>query len=285
MSHEAKTGHDPRTSVTVIEPPKGWVKLNLRELWGFRELIYYLSWRNVLLRYKQTLLGASWVVVQPLLFTTMFAIVFRRIARVGVPPDVPYALFAMSALIPWTLYQQVLMGASESLTANANLITKIYFPRLVTPISYSVAAGVDFIVGVVILGIAFALYGYGLSARALWAIPLSLYAFLSAAGIGLWLSALNVRYRDVRNGLRFLLQIMLFASPIAYSSRNLTGVFRDIYALNPMAGIADGFRWSLLGIDTKPAPLLIIGGSVSAIALVTGLIYFKRVEHSLVDVI
>ena len=285
MSDTALGAPLPDRHEVVIQAGRRWFDLGLRELWAYRELIWFFAWRNILVRYKQTILGPAWVVIQPVLFTITFYVVFRRIGRVDTPPGVSYALFAMTALIPWNIFQQGLLSVSESLTGNASLLSKVYFPRLAAPLSATLSFLLDFAVGLGVLGVTMALYGHAPTWRVLWVLPLTLLLFTSCLGVGIWLAALNVRYRDVRYAIRLLLQLMLFLSPIGYSSTELTGPLRTLYAVNPMAGIADGFRWAILGVETDPGSLIAIGSAATVLLLISGAVYFKRVERTFADVI
>lgn len=270
---------------TVIESGDPWWKLGLGELLAYKELLYFLTLRNIRVRYKQTILGPAWVVIQPLVFTVTFYFVFRKIGRVDVPAGIPYALFAMVALVPWNLFQQSVTSISESLTGSAPLISKVYFPRLVGPLSFGLSHVLDFVVGLGLVAVSLVIYRQPVGLRLLWVPVLSLLLLSSCFAVGVWLAALNARYRDVRYALRPLLQLLLFASPIGYSSQELTGAVRLAYGLNPMTGLAEGFRWAVLGIENDPGPLIAIGGAVTAVLLLSGLIYFKHVEQNVADVI
>jgi lipopolysaccharide transport system permease protein len=269
---------------TVIAPRRGWIALDLHELWAYRELLYFLVWRDVKVRYKQTLLGAAWAVLQPVLTMAVFSLFFGRLAKV--PSDgVPYPLFAFAALVPWTFFATGLNQSANSLVGSANLLRKVYFPRLVVPIASVLSGLVDFAIAFVVLIGMMLGYGFVPTANAAWLPPLLLLALVTALGAGLWLSAMNVRFRDVRHTLPFLVQFWLFATPIAYPSSLLAEPWRTVYALNPMVGVVEGFRWALLATDTAPGPM--IGAStLAALALVaTGAYYFRRMERSFADVV
>ena len=270
--------------VTTIRRSGSWVSLRLGELWEYRELLFFLVWRDVKIRYKQTALGAAWAVLQPFFTMVVFSIVFGRLA--GLPSDgVPYPVFTYSALLPWQLFAFALGESSNSLVAHQRLISKVYFPRLIIPLS-SVGVGlVDFSVSFVVLLGLMAYYGIA-PTLAMWTVPFwALLAVSSALGVGLWLSALNVKYRDVRYTLPFVTQIWMFASPVAYASSLVPDAWRPFYALNPMVGVIDGFRWALLGTADPPLVTLVVSlGAVSTL-LLTGLIYFRRTERTFADLV
>jgi lipopolysaccharide transport system permease protein len=275
----------PPLPVTVIRPSRGWVPIDLGELWEYRELLYFLVWRDVKVRYKQTFLGAAWAILQPVATMVVFSLFFGRLA--GVPSDgVPYPVFSLAGLVPWTFFATGLVQSANSLVGSQNLLTKVYFPRLAIPIAAVLAGVVDFAIAfLVLLGI---MLFYGIvppPARVLWLAPLLLLAFTAALGVGLWLSALNVRYRDVRYILPFLVQLWLFATPIAYPSSLLAAPWRTLYGLNPMAGVVEGFRWALLGTATAPGPLLAASAAASLAILVSGALYFRRMEKTFADLV
>jgi lipopolysaccharide transport system permease protein len=268
----------------LIRPAKGWVSLNLKDLWTYRELLYFLTWRDVKVRYKQTILGIAWAVIQPLMVMIVFTIFFGTLAKV--PSDnLPYPVFTFCALLPWTLFARALGESSNSLVANSNLISKVYFPRLVIPISAIMAGFIDFIIAFVILLAMMAWYGI-IPSPAILSLPFFiLLAVATALAASLWLSALNVEYRDVRYTLPFLTQIWMFASPIAYPSSLVPEQWRTLYGLNPMAGVIEGFRWALLGKSAPDWGLLTASVMIVLILLITGLVYFKRMERTFADVI
>lgn len=270
--------------LVVIRPRSRWVPINLRGMWEHRELLYFLTWRDVKIRYKQTVLGIAWVVLQPLLTMTVFSIFFGLLARV--PSDnVPYPLFAFCGLLPWQLFSRALTDASMSLVEHERVITKIYFPRLLVPISAVLASLVDFGVAfVLMIGMLF-LYHVRLTAAA-FTLPLFLLlAVVTASGIAFWLSALAVQYRDVRYVLGFLTQIWLFATPVAYPSSLVPARWRPYYGLNPLAGVVEGFRWALLGKGQPPGPMLWVSVGVVVFIFIGGLLYFRRMESTFADVI
>jgi len=270
--------------VDVIQPSKGWVPLKLGELWHYRELLYFFVWRDVKVRYKQTALGAAWAVIQPVFTMLVFSIFFGRLANM--PSDgVPYPVFVFAALVPWTFFANALGQGSNSLVGSGNLITKVYFPRLVVPTASVISGLVDFLIAFAVLVLLMTWYGIGLSLKILWLPVFVLHAVITALAVALWLSALNVQYRDVRYTVPFLTQFWLFATPVAYPSSLLSPGWRIAYGLNPMVGVVEGFRWALL--DTGPAPGLmpVISGLVSVVLLVGGAFYFQRLERTFADVV
>jgi lipopolysaccharide transport system permease protein len=270
--------------ITRIQPAKGWVGLNFPELWKFRELLYFLIWRDLKVRYKQTALGAAWAIIQPLLTMLVFSLFFGRLARV--PSDgVPYPLFAFTGLVPWTFFSNAITQSSNSLIGSQHLITKVYFPRLVIPIASVLSGILDFVIAFVVL-IGIVLY-YGITPGiTILTIPFFfLIALITALGTGLWLSALNVEFRDVRYIVPFLAQFWLFSTPVAYPSSLLSERWQIIYALNPMVGVVEGFRWALLKTPDPPAPVLFVSTITAIILLITGALYFKRMERTFADVV
>ncbi len=270
---------------TTIEPSKGWVPLKLGELWRYRELLYFLALRDVKVRYKQTALGASWAIIQPVMNMIVFTIVFSRIAKVS-SEGVPYPVFAFCGLVPWTFFAYALVQASNSLVGNANLISKVYFPRLVVPIAASLAGLLDFGIAFVVL-LMLMLFFHVLPTLAIVALPFFVLLALAAAlAMGIWLSALNVQYRDVRYTVPFLTQIWLYATPIAYSASGIhSTALHALFALNPMTGVVEGFRWALLGTHELDVLSLLISAGITALALVGGLYYFRRMEQRFADVV
>ena len=270
--------------LTVIEPTRGWAALKLGELWEYRELLYFLTWRDVKVRYKQTALGAAWAILQPLLTMLVFTLVFARLAKM--PSDgIPYPLFAFTALLPWQLFSYSLNQASSSLVASQQLIKKVYFPRLVIPISAVLGGLVDFALAAVVLAAMMVYYGVA-PTRAIWALPLFiLLAVATALAVGLWLSTLNVQFRDVRYAIPFLTQFWLFATPIAYPASLVPERWRPLVGLNPMAGVVEGFRWALLGSAQTTGAMIWVSVAVVAVLLASGLVYFRRMEKSFADVV
>ncbi len=271
--------------ITVyIRPSRGLRALNLGDLWMYRELIYFLIWRDIKVRYKQTLLGASWAILQPLITMLVFDFLFGRVGKVPTE-GLPYPLFSFAGLLPWGLFSTALNQGSRSLVSNQNMITKIYFPRLVLPLAAILAGLVDFVIAFLIL-IGLMIYYRASPAPAFWALPFfTLLALLTALGVALWLSALNVRYRDVNHALPFLTQLWLFLTPVAYSSSLISERWRLIYALNPMAGVVNGFRWALFGVGDGSGLGLWISILVALILLISGLFYFRTMERTFADLI
>jgi lipopolysaccharide transport system permease protein len=272
------------TRITFIKPSIGRAALNLRDLWVYRELILFMTWRDLKVRYKQTLLGASWAVLQPFLTMVVFSIFFGNLAQV--PSDgVPYPIFSYTALIPWTLFSKALHDASHSLVSNRHMITKIYFPRMILPLASVLAGVVDFFIAFIVLIAMMIFYGITPTIN-IWTLPLFLIlALVTAIGVGLWLSALNVLYRDINYVLPFLTQFLMFLTPIAYPSSMIPERFRVLYALNPMTGVVEGFRWALLGSGQAPGTITLVSSVVAFILLITGLIYFRRTERQFADMV
>lgn len=268
----------------LITPSNRWIPLNLSELWEYRELLYFLVWRDIKVRYKQTALGAAWAVVQPLFMMLVFSLFFGFLARV--PSDgIPYPVFAFCALLPWQLFANALTEASNSLVGNQNLITKVYFARLVIPIAAVLSGVVDFLIAFFIL-IGMMLYYRIVPGWPILTLPaFILLAILTALAVGLWLSALNVQYRDVRYTMNFLVQFWLFATPVAYPSSLVPERWRVLYGINPMAGVVEGFRWALLGKSAPPSAMLLVSALVVLLLLVGGLYYFRRMEQEFADIV
>jgi lipopolysaccharide transport system permease protein len=267
----------------VIEPSRGWVSLQLRHVWEFRELLYFLVWRDLKVRYKQTVLGAAWAILQPLFTMVVFSLFFGRLAKM--PSDgLPYPIFAYAALVPWGFFANGLVGAADSLVGNSNLIKKVYFPRLIVPMSAVLSGALDFVLAFVVLLAMMAYFHVWPTMNVVFLPAFFLLAFTTSLGVGLWLSALNVQFRDVRHTVSFLIQAWLFCTPIAYPSSLLPEPWRSLYGLNPMAGVVEGFRWALLG---TPAPGAIIWVSMlaSLAVLVGGAFYFRRMERIFADTV
>jgi lipopolysaccharide transport system permease protein len=268
---------------TIIEPSHGWSALRLKELWEYRELLYFLIWRDVKVRYKQTALGVAWAVLQPLLTMFVFSLFFGRLARMA-SDGLPYPVFNLAGLVPWTFFAFGLTEAANSVVGSRQLITKVYFPRLAIPLATVLAGFVDFAIAFVLLVIVMAWYGIAPGARAVTVLPFVLLALTTALGVGLWLAAFNVQYRDVRYVLPFLTQLWLFATPVVYSSSLVPGRWRAFYGLNPMVGVVDGFRWALLG-TVAPGPAAAVSAIAAVAVLAGGALYFRRVERSFADVV
>jgi lipopolysaccharide transport system permease protein len=271
-------------SLLRIRPRGGWVPIDLHELWAYRELLYFLVWRDLKVRYRQTVFGVAWAVLQPLSLMIVFTLFLSRLGGI-MPGDVPYPLFAFAALVPWSLFAQSLIGASTSLIDASNLIQKVYFPRLLLPLASIGSYVLDFVIALAVLGILMLYFDVTPTLRVLTLVPLTILAIAAALSVGIWLSAINVRYRDVRYAVPFIVQIWLFASPIAYSVDVVPEEWRVIYQLNPMAGVVEGFRWALLGQDAPPVEAVAASVLVTGVVLVTGLLFFLRVERTFADVI
>jgi len=271
-------------ALVVIEPGKGWTSLRLSELWEYRELLYFLTWRDVKVRYKQAVLGVAWAVLQPVLTMVVFTVIFNRLLHVQSQGAAPYAVFSFVGLLPWQLFSASLAKAGTSLVGNANLLTKVYFPRLVIPVSAVLSGLVDFVISFLVLLALMAYYGMAPTLNALWLPVFVLLAMATALAFGLWLSALNVLYRDVQYLIPFLVQLWMYVSPVAYSANIVGGKWRVIYGLNPLAGVIQGFRWALLG-GNPPGLLLGVSVAMVVVLLVSGLFYFKRMERAFADVV
>ena len=268
---------------TIIRPSKGWKPVNLRDLWRYRELLYFLTLREIKVRYKQAALGFAWAIIQPFFMMIVFTLFFGNLAKVP-SEGIPYPLFNYSALLPWTLFAEGITRSSNSLVQERNLVQKVYFPRLVMPIAGILSPLVDFAIAFTILAGMMFYYGYAPTVNILWLPGLIILAMTTALGVGLWLSAINVKYRDVRYVIPFLIQLWLFASPVVYSSTLLPEKFQSLYGLNPMAGVIEGFRWSLLGTD-PPGHLISVSIIITIVILVSGAFYFRRCEKSFADII
>ena len=278
------TKHQPTT--VYIKPSTGIAALNLGDLWKYRELIFFMIWRDIKVRYKQTMLGALWAVIQPVMMMLVFTFIFGTVAKLPTDGDIPYPIFSYTALLPWGLFVAALNQASRSLTTNQNMITKIYFPRLILPLSSVLAGLVDFaIASVILVGLLF-YYKAAPAWNLLWTLPLFLLlAIITALGVALWLSAINVRYRDVNYVLPFLTQFWQFATPVGYSAAIIAPKWQLVYSLNPMAGVVNGFRWALLGVGNGPDTALWISMCISVVVLISGLFYFRSMEKTFADTI
>ncbi|MCC6591547.1 MAG: ABC transporter permease [Bryobacterales bacterium] len=267
-----------------IRPSRGWVSLQLRELWEYRELLYFLIWRDIKVRYKQTALGAAWAVIQPFFTMLVFSLFFGRLGKM--PSDgIPYPVFAYSALVPWTFFAQGLAQSSDSLVGSGNLIKKVFFPRLVIPIGAVTSGVVDFLLAFTVLIAMMLYYGVTPTRHVVFVPVLLLLALVTSLGVGLWLSALNVKYRDVKYVVPFITQFWMLATPIAYPSSLLGEPWRTVYGLNPMVGVVEGFRWALLDGTTAPGGMVWVSSGVSVALLIGGAFYFRRMEKTFADVL
>jgi lipopolysaccharide transport system permease protein len=274
----------------IIQPSRGWISLGLRDIWAYRELLYFLVWRDVKVRYKQTILGVAWAILQPLLTMVVFTVFFGRLANVG-SEGLPYPLFSFAGLLPWSLFSLGLTQSSGSLVTSANLIKKVYFPRLVIPMSSVLAAVVDFFLAFLVLLCMMAYYKVSPPVTVFLLPLLLLLAICTTLGVGIWLAALNVQYRDVRYVVPFFVQIWLFISPVILPGSRVAaelakhGIPAWLYGLNPMAGVVEGFRWALLGGQARPLGLIAASAGVSLLILVSGMFYFRRMERVFADVV
>jgi lipopolysaccharide transport system permease protein len=280
----AKQTAVPGTPVTVIRPPKGWIPINLRELWAFRELLYFFTWRDIKVRYKQTIFGFAWAIIQPLFTMIIFSLFFGTLAKVP-SENIPYPLFSYAAVLPWTLFAAGLDRSSNSLIQDVNLVQKVYFPRMLLPLAGILSPLVDFAIAFIILIGMMLYFGYYPGVMMFWILVFLVLELMLAAGIGLWLSAINVEYRDIRYAIPVLIQLGLYASPVVYSATFVPERYQTVYGLlNPMAGILEGFRWAILG--TKPPSSLIIASvAIILVILISGAFYFRRRERAFADVV
>jgi lipopolysaccharide transport system permease protein len=272
----------PQSGTIRIEPPRGLFELRLREVWAYRELLYFFVCRDVKIRYKQTAVGIMWVVLQPVLNMLVFTLFFGRLAKL--PSDgLPYPVFYFAALVPWTYFAYALSMTTNVVVDNQLLITKVYFPRLILPISAALSGLVDFAIGFCVLAIFTVAYGIRPTLAALWLPALLALAVFTALGVGLWMSALNALYRDVRYVIPFVMQFWMFASPVAYPSTLVPQKWRWLYGLNPMAGVIDGFRWAITGRGHAPSLLLLVSSAAVALVVLGGLFFFNRMETAVAD--
>jgi len=272
----------PKIPVFDIQPSKGWLSLNLGEIWQYRELLFILIWRDIKVRYKQTVLGAAWAVMQPLATMLVFTIFLGKLVPKG---EIPYPVLTFTAMLPWQLFSHALSESSNSLIANQNLITKVYFPRIIIPLAAVLSGLVDFIIAFFVLLVLMAIYGI-VPTIAILALPLLiLLSIATALAVGLWLSALNVEYRDVRYTIPFLTQFWFYASPVVYPVDLLSVKWQILYAINPMVGVIEGFKWALLGSRTFNAGIMLVSIGVVIVLLIGGLIYFRRMEDTFADVV
>lgn len=268
----------------VIQPSRGWSGLGLREMWKYRELLYFMIWRDIKVRYKQTALGAAWAIIQPFFTMVVFSLFFGRLA--GIPSEgVPYPVFSFAALVPWTFFANGLALSANSLVGSANLLSKVYFPRLIVPSATILSGIVDFALAFIVLLGMMLVYGIVPTINVIWLPLFLLLAVITSLGAGLWLSALNVQFRDVKYVVPFLTQLWMFLTPIAYPSTMLPEPWRTLYGINPMAGVIEGFRWALLGTQMTVGPMILVSVVAAAILLVSGAFYFRRMERTFADVV
>ena len=274
-----------RASLVEIRPTRGIAKLGFRELWLYRDLAYFLVWRDVKVRYKQTMFGAAWAIIQPLVLMFVFTFVFGTVLNVKTPPGVPKPVFYYTGLVPWTLFTGALVAASGSLVSNSRLVSKIYFPRLILPLAAVGSNLVDFIIALSLVFVMILAYGLGVTVAVLWLPLFTLLALLTALAVGLWLTALNARYRDVAYAVPFLMQVLLFMTPVFIPLSQLPPGARAIYALNPMTGVIEGFRWALTDTASPPVVLMLVSVGATLLLFVGGLFYFRAAERTFADLI
>jgi len=267
-----------------IQPTRSWAFPSLREVWRYRELLYFLVWRDIKVRYKQTVLGAAWAVLQPFLTMVVFSLFFGRLA--GIPSEgLPYPVFSYAGLLPWTFFSQGMTQAGNSLANSGHLVTKVYFPRAIIPLAAVLAPLVDLAIAFIVLIGMMIYYGVSPTSAVLWLPVFLLLALVTAAAVGVWLSALNAQYRDIRYVVPFLTQLWMFATPVIYPSSLLHGVWRTLLGLNPMTSVVEGFRWALLGVGEPPGRMVWASVGMVAVLLITGAVYFRRTERTLADVV
>jgi lipopolysaccharide transport system permease protein len=284
MTTEVSSAPKLKREVIILRPSRGWIPLNLKDLWVFRELIYFLTWRDIKVRYKQTVLGAAWAVLQPLINMVVLTMIFGNLAKLSTD-NIPRPIFTFTALLPWGLFSKALTDAGRSMLANRSMITKVYFPRLIIPLSSVLGGLLDFFIQfVILLGM---MFYYRISpTSAVWTLPFFLLlSLVTAFGFGLWLSALNVLYRDVGYILPFLTQVWMLVTPVAYSAKSIPEKWQFLYAVNPMVGVVEGFRWALLGAQPPPAATLWISAVISVVLLISGMYYFRRMERTFADMV
>jgi len=288
--HQRLARSETTQELRIIEPSRGYVPVRLGDLWDYRDLLFFLIWRDVKVRYKQTVLGAAWAILQPTMTMLVFTVFFGGLAGIG-SEGLPYPVFSFAALLPWTFFAQGLSLSSNSLVGSQNLITKVYFPRLIIPLATVTAGIVDFVLAFLVLLVMMVYYGIWPGTALLWLPVFFVLAFATALGVGMWMSALNVAYRDVRYVVPFLVQIWLFVTPVIYPTSTVTarleglGVPGWLFGLNPMTGVINGFRWALLGVGSRPGPLALASAAVTVFLLVTGAVYFRHMERTFADVV
>ena len=281
---QSEIAPEGKEEVLILKPTRGWGRLNLGEIWKYRELTYFLTWRDLKVRYKQTVLGASWAVLQPFLTMVVFSVFFGSL--LNVPSEgVPYPIFSYTALLPWGVFAKALNDAGRSLVANRSMITKIYFPRMVIPLASEISGLVDFAIAFVVLLVMMWYFKIPPTTN-IWTLPIFLLlAMVTALGVGLWLSALNVLYRDIGYIIPFLTQLWFYLTPIVYPASQVPEQWQTLYALNPMVGVVEGFRWALLGTSTTPGPMVAVSSVVAFLMLVSGMFYFRRMERTFADTV
>lgn len=269
--------------VTVIAASNRSLVRQLSAVWQFRELVYFLMWRDVKIRYKQTILGIAWAIIQPVMTMIVFSLFFGNLAKIP-SDDVPYPLFSYAALVPWTFFANGIIQSSNSIIANANMIKKIYFPRLIIPIASILPGLIDALLAFSVLALLMIAYGFSPTPNIIYLPYFVLIAIATSLGVGLWLSALNVQFRDIRYTLPFITQLWLFLTPIAYPSSLLDEPWRTLYGINPMTGVVEGFRWALLGTDPAPGNIIIVSSLITFVLLASGILYFTRTERIFADI-
>jgi lipopolysaccharide transport system permease protein len=281
---ETAISQPDQEEVIVLRPSSGWTALNLRDLWRYRELVYFLTWRDIKVRYKQTVLGAAWAIIQPLVNMVVLTIIFGRLANMSTE-GIPRPIFTFTALLPWGLFSKALSDSGRSMLSNRSMITKVYFPRLIIPFSSVMSGVVDFMIQFLVLAGMMLFYQFAPTPM-VWTLPFFLLlALITALGFGLWLSALNVLYRDVGYVLPYITQLWLLLTPVAYSAKEVPQAWQLVYALNPMVGVVEGFRWALLGTQTGPGPMLAVSAAISVTLLITGMYFFRRMERTFADMV
>jgi lipopolysaccharide transport system permease protein len=284
MTETSVTKQEQVEQVVLLKPSKGWIALNLKDLWLYRELIYFLTWRDVIVRYKQTVLGAAWAIIQPVINMLVLSFIFGNLGRLSTE-GFPRPIFTFAALLPWGLFSKALSDTGRSMLSNRNMITKVYFPRMIIPLSSILGGLVDFSIQFLVL-IGMMVYYKFMPTSAIWTLPLFLFlALATALGVGLWLSALNVLYRDINYILPFLTQFWLLLTPVGYSVSEISPQWQVVYALNPMVGVVQGFRWALLGTAAPSWISLAISVVISLGLLVSGMFYFRRMERTFADMV
>jgi len=284
-SSEAPAHAPSPAGITIIEPRAGWRPIDLAEIWHYRDLLFFLAWRDIKVRYKQTVLGTAWAIIQPLMTMVVLTIVFGKLGKMAEHTNVPYPLLTFCGAVPWTLFAASLTQASNSLISSQNLISKVYFPRLIIPMSSVLGAQLDFAIALVVLIMMMLVYGLAPLSSVVLLPVFVLLTLMSALAAGLWLSALNVEYRDIRYTIPFLTQLWLLASPVGYSSSEVPAKWQTLYGLNPMTGVIEGFRWALLGTNPPPAGMMLVSGGITVAMLIGGLFYFRRMEKTFADLI